>query len=160
MLQTKEVISKECLDRYIEEAAKAAGYEERFGVRGCDLSKPIWWATYVRQSSEEQAQNNRIPEYLLTCARMAKERRVVVPREYVVVDHESSDYLDRRHMRFLRMELIAKRKISGGSFLCRAVLVQTQVNRASLRGNAAIMVWSLSLVMPQAVLTGLALLAV
>ena len=113
MNETKEVISREQLYRYTEEAAKAAGYEEGFGLKGCDLTKPIWWAAYVRQSLEEQAQNNRIPEYLLTCARMAKQRAVTVPREYIVVDHESSEYLGRKNMMFLRKELIAKRKIQG-----------------------------------------------
>ncbi|MEE9203080.1 MAG: recombinase family protein [Dehalococcoidia bacterium] len=97
-------------------AAKAADYEEGFGLKGCDLTRPIWWAAYIRQSLEEQAQNNRIPEYMLTCARMAKEHAVVVPREYIIVDHESSEYLDRRHMRYLRIELIAGRRIAGVMF--------------------------------------------
>jgi hypothetical protein len=98
----------------VEVAAKAAGYEEGFGVEGCDLTQSIWWAAYVRQSLEEQAQNNRVAEYLLACARMAKEKGLVVPREYVVVDHESSEYLGRRHMAHLRKELIAKRRIARG----------------------------------------------
>ncbi|MBI4284074.1 MAG: recombinase family protein [Chloroflexi bacterium] len=101
------------LDSLVQAAATAASYEEGFGVQECDLGRRDWWAAYVRQSLEEQAQNNRIPEYLLTCARMAKETGIVVPREYVVVDHESSDYLDRQHMRLLRKELIAKRRIAG-----------------------------------------------
>jgi hypothetical protein len=113
MFQTKEVISREQLDRYIEEAAKVAAYQEGFGVKGCDLTKPIWWAAYVRQSLEDQAKNNRVPEYLLTCARLTKEKGVVVPIEYIVVDHESSDYLDRKHMLFLRKELIEKRRVKG-----------------------------------------------
>jgi hypothetical protein len=113
MFQTKEVINREQLDRYIEEAARVAGYEDGFGVKGCDLTKPIWWAAYVRQSLEEQAKNNRVPEYLLTCARLAKEKSVIVPIEYIVIDHESSDYLDRKHMLFLRKELIEKRRIKG-----------------------------------------------
>ncbi len=108
-----EVMSQDQLDGYIDEAARAAGYKECFGIKSCDLMKPTWWAAYVRQSLEEQAQNNRIPEYLLTCARMAKQRAVIVPREYIVVDHESSEYLDRKNMAFLRKELIAKRKIQG-----------------------------------------------
>ena len=32
MVQVAEVMNRERLDRYIEEAAKAAGYEEGFGV--------------------------------------------------------------------------------------------------------------------------------
>jgi hypothetical protein len=91
-------------------------YAQCFGVEGCDLSKPKWWAAYIRQSLEEQAQNNRIPEYLLTCARMAKEHDVVVPIEYIIVDHESSEYLDRKNMAYLRKELIAKRHIAGAIF--------------------------------------------
>ena len=100
----------------VKVAAEAAGYEEGFGVEGCDLTKASWWAAYVRQSLEEQAQNNRIAEYLLTCARMAKDQGMVVPREYILVDHESSEYLDRKHMTYLRKELIAKRRIAGVIF--------------------------------------------
>jgi len=59
MLQTKEVMSREQLDHYIEEAAKVVGYEHGFGVQACDLTKSIWWAVYIRQSLEEQAKNNR-----------------------------------------------------------------------------------------------------
>jgi len=113
MLQTKEVLSREQLDHYIEEAAKVVGYEHGFGVQGCDLTKSIWWAAYTRQSLEEQAKNNRVPEYLLTCARLAKEKGVMVPSEYIVIDHESSDYLDRKHMLFVRKQLIEKRRIKG-----------------------------------------------
>ena len=53
-------MSQERLDRYIEEAAKAAGYEEGFGVMGCDLNLKTWWAAYSRQSSREQAENDRL----------------------------------------------------------------------------------------------------
>ena len=108
-----EILSPDQLDGYIDEAARVVGYENGFGVRGCDLTKAGGWAAYVRQSLEEQAQNNRIPEYLLICARMAKQRAVTVPREYIIVDHESSEYLDRKNMTFLRKELIARRKIQG-----------------------------------------------
>ena len=78
-VQTTEPISKEHLDEYIAEAASAAHYENGFGIPGCDLSKPIWWAGYCRQSLDQQAQNNRLPEYLLTLAKMAKDLGVVVP---------------------------------------------------------------------------------
>ncbi len=115
-VQTAGLASQEELNKLVGIAAKAAGYEEGFGVEGCDLTKASWWAAYVRQSLEEQAQNNRIPEYLLTCARMAKDQGVVVPREYILVDHESSEYLDRKHMTYLRKELIAKRRIAGVIF--------------------------------------------
>ena len=42
--QTITLITDEILDEYIIQAAKAAGYEKGFGIRDCDLSKPIWWA--------------------------------------------------------------------------------------------------------------------
>ena len=113
MLRTKDLISRDELDHYIDEAAKVAAYEDGFGVKGCDLTGQLWWAVYIRQSLEEQAKNNRVPEYLLTCARLAKEKGATVPSEYIVIDHESSDYLDRKHMLFLRKELIAKRRIKG-----------------------------------------------
>ncbi|MFC1944086.1 hypothetical protein ACFLX5_01085 [Chloroflexota bacterium] len=56
-------MTRERLDRYIDEAAKEAGYEEGFGVRGCDLNLTHWWATYNRQSTREQAENDRLSEY-------------------------------------------------------------------------------------------------
>ena len=115
-VQTAGLASQKELSNFIRVAAEAAGYEEGFGVEGCDLMKASWWAAYIRQSLEEQAQNNRIPEYLLTCARMAKDQGVVVPREYILVDHESSEYLDRKYMTYLRKELIAKRRIAGVIF--------------------------------------------
>ena len=107
-----EIVSPEQLDEYVREAAGAAGYPG-FGAVGCDLNRSGWWAAYTRQSLEEQAKNNRLPDYLLTCARMAKEKGVVVPREYILIDHESSEYLDRKHMSHLRNDLIAGCKISG-----------------------------------------------
>ena len=106
-------VSRELLDEWIQVAARAADYKNGFGVMGCDLTTTTFFAAYIRQSREEQAHNNRIPEYLLTAARLAKEHGVIVPREYVVIDHESSEYLDRKQMRLLREELIAKRQIAG-----------------------------------------------
>jgi len=52
-------------------------------------------------------------EYLLTCARLAKERGAVVPREYVICDHVSSEDFNRPGMKRLRAELIAGRRIEG-----------------------------------------------
>ena len=109
-------ITSEEIDVLVRVAAEHAGYPEGFGVPGCDLAHSLWWAAYIRQSREEQAQNNRIPEYLLTAARMAKENGLVVPREYILIDHESSEYLDRKYMRHLREELISKRRIAGVIF--------------------------------------------
>jgi hypothetical protein len=97
-----EVMNKERLDRYVLEAAKAAGYEEGFGVTGCDLSLSHWWTTYNRQSTREQAENDRLGEYLLTSARLAKQNGGIVPREYVIYDADSSEDLNRRGMTGLR----------------------------------------------------------
>jgi hypothetical protein len=113
MTQTIEAMSKERLDRYVVEAAKAAGYEEGFGVTGCDLNLDSWWASYTRQSTREQAQNDRLGEYLLTCARLAKQKGIIVPREYVLYDTVTSEHLDRPDMRHLRGSLIAGRRIAG-----------------------------------------------
>ena len=113
VVQEIEVITKELIDEYIAQAAKAAGYENGFGVTGCDLSLAVWWAAYCRQSLDQQAHNNRMPEYLLTLARMAKEHGVVVPREYVLYDHVTGEHLDRPGMQFLRHELIDKKRVLG-----------------------------------------------
>jgi len=86
MLSDKEAMSPERFERFIDEAARAAGYEEGFGVTGSDLNLRHWWAAYTRQSTREQAENDRLGEYLLTCARLAKQKGVVVPREYILYD--------------------------------------------------------------------------
>ncbi len=64
----KEIISRDQIDHYAAEAATAANYSGGFGLAGCDLSKPGWWAAYTRQSLEEQALNNRLSDYLRTSA--------------------------------------------------------------------------------------------
>ncbi|MDP2916340.1 MAG: recombinase family protein [Dehalococcoidia bacterium] len=110
---TTEVMNKERLDRYILEAAKAAGYTDGFGVTGCDLNLKLWWAAYTRQSTREQAENDRLSEYLLTCAKLAKQRGVVVPREYVIYDALSSEDFNRPGITRLRRELIVGRRIAG-----------------------------------------------
>jgi hypothetical protein len=110
-MTTTEAMSTERLDRYILEAAKAAGYEEGFGVRGCDLKNGEYGAAYTRQSLREQAENDRLAEYLLTCAKMAKQIRVVIPREYVLYDNVTSEHLGRPKMIYLRGNLIAQRLI-------------------------------------------------
>jgi len=110
---TTEVMNKERLHRYILEAAKTADYEEKFGVTGCDLDLNRWWVAYTRQSTREQAENDRLGEYLLTCARLAKQNAGVVPREYIIYDAASSEDLNRPGMIWLRKELIAGRRIAG-----------------------------------------------
>jgi len=112
-MATMEVMNKERLDRYILEAAKAAHYEEGFGVTGCDLNLGPYWAAYTRQSTREQAENDRLAEYLLSCAKLAKQRGVIVPREYVIYDAHSSENLDRPGVSRLRKELIANRRLIG-----------------------------------------------
>lgn len=116
VVQTLEPITKEQLDGYINQAAKSAGYGRGFGVQGCDLSKLLWWAGYCRQSLDQQTQNNRLPEYLLTLAKMAKDQGVVVPREYVLYDHETGEHLERPNMSYLRYELTHKKRILGIMF--------------------------------------------
>ncbi len=113
MLLDSEVMSQERFDHFIDEAAKAAGYEGGFGVRDCDLSQREWWAVYARQSRKEQAENDRLAEYLFTCARLAKQKGVIVPREYILYDTVTSEHLDRPRMKQLRGSLIAGRRISG-----------------------------------------------
>ena len=54
-MQITEPISRQEFDNYIDQAAKAAGYEQGFGIRECDLSKPLWWTAYCRQSLDQQA---------------------------------------------------------------------------------------------------------
>ena len=109
----KPVMSPERLERYIQEAAKAAEYEAGFGIRNCDLSQNHWWAAYARQSLKEQAENDRLAEYLFTCAKMAKQAGVSVPREYVIYDADSSEDFNRPGMIRLRDELIKRKRISG-----------------------------------------------
>jgi hypothetical protein len=43
-----EIIKEERLDNYIKEAARISGYEDGFGIAGCDLSERQWWAAYTR----------------------------------------------------------------------------------------------------------------
>lgn len=106
------IMGQDRLDRYIEEAARVAGYAD-FGAVGCDLSSSEWWAAYTRQSLKEQAENDRVGEYLLTCARLAKQSGVIVPREYIIYDADSSEDFNRPGMIRLRGQLIAGRRITG-----------------------------------------------
>ena len=111
-IQAIEPLTNEILDEYIAKAAKATSYEKGFGIRGCDLAKTIWWAAYCRQSLDEQINNNRLPDYLRTCAMEAKRLSVVVPREYVFFDLMSGEHLERPKMMFLR-RLMVDRQICG-----------------------------------------------
>ena len=113
MVQMVEAMSRERFDRYITESAKVADYEQGFGVKGCDLSLRHWWSAYTRQSTREQADNDRLAEYLLSSARLAKQLRVVIPWEYVIYDAESSEDLNRPGTIRLRKELIPGRHLSG-----------------------------------------------
>lgn len=115
-IQTVEPITKEQFHQYIAQAAKTAGYEKGFGVQGCDLSQSVWWASYARQSLDQQVNNNRLPEYLLTLARMARDQGIVVPIEYIFYDHETGEHLERPGMSFMRYELAHKKRILGIMF--------------------------------------------
>ncbi len=108
-----EVMSQERFDKYTDEAARFAGYTEGFGVSGCDLSRNRYWVAYTRQSSREQAENDRLGEYYLTCAKLARQHSLVVPREYIIYDNDSSEDFNRPGMRYLRGKLIAGRRIEG-----------------------------------------------
>lgn len=111
----ERLISSERLDSIINRAAKEAEYSEGFGIQGCDLTSHHWWAAYARQSCEEQANNNRLPEYLLKCAREAKKLGIILPREYVLYDTVTGEYLERPDMMRLR-KLLVGRGIAGVIF--------------------------------------------
>ena len=103
MVSQIEIISEERVNNYIKEAARLAGYEEGFGITGCDLTKRDWWVAYNRQSTREQSENDRLGEYFLTCAKVAKQYGVIVPREYIIYDAKSSEDLNRPGMQYLGM---------------------------------------------------------
>jgi len=107
-----EIISSERIDNYIKEAARLAEYQEGFGITGCDLSKRDWWVAYSRQSTREQSKNDRLGEYLLTCAKMAKLKGVIIPREYIIYDASTSEDFNRPGIIRLRTELIPGRRIA------------------------------------------------
>ena len=101
------------MDRWIESATRSVGYEHGFGVRGCDLSQAEWWASYIRQSLEEQKSNSRLVEYLRTCAQEAKRLGVIVPREYIFYDAVTGEHLGRPGIIRVRKELAPARRIAG-----------------------------------------------
>jgi len=110
--QTIQCIVNNKLDEHIHQAAKTADYQTGFGILGCDLSKPTFWVAYQRQSQEEQYHNNRLPDYLHTCAVEAKRLNVVVPREYILYDLTTGEHLERPAMIQLR-KLMAEQRIAG-----------------------------------------------
>ncbi len=103
------------IDAHIIQASEAADYKQGFGVTGCDLTHGPFWAAYQRQSQEEQANNNRLPDYLHTCALEAKKLNVIVPREYILFDLVTGEHLERPAMIHLR-KLISERRIAGVIF--------------------------------------------
>jgi hypothetical protein len=111
-VQQIETVSEKQFRSHIDQAAAIALYENGFGIEDCDLTKPEWWAAYCRQSEEEQRHNNRVPDYLRTCALEAKKLSVIVPREYVMYDVMTGEHLERPGMIRLR-RLMAERRIAG-----------------------------------------------
>ena len=112
----KDLRAEHEMDEWIRSAAASVGYEHGFGVRGCDLSRSDWWLAYVRQSTEEQKSNNRLPDYLRTCAQEAKRLGVVVPREYILYDILTGEHLERPGIVYLRRDLAPARRIAGVIF--------------------------------------------
>ena len=116
----KDIVSRDTsareMDDWIHAAAKSVGYEEGFGVKGCNLSQDHWWSAYTRQSNEEQRNNSRLAEYLRTCAAEAKRLGVIVPRDYVFYDVVTGEHLERPGMIHLRRELAPAQRIAGVIF--------------------------------------------
>jgi len=112
VVQTMGLMGRETLDKYITQAAKAADYEDGFGIAGCDLSRPKWWASYSLQGEEEQSPISRLQENLRSCALEAKRWKVVVPREYILYDLTTGEHPERPGIINLR-ELMAGLHISG-----------------------------------------------
>lgn len=111
----KSAITEEEFDSLVDLVTSKSEFADCFGVKGCELSLNHWWVAYVRQSLEEQSRNNRLPDYLLTCAKIAKELGVIVPREYVLYDAVTGEHLERPNMIHLR-RLMAERRIAGVIF--------------------------------------------
>src|ERR1035437_5868399 len=93
-----EAMSRERMERFIEEAATAADYVQGFGRGDCALKETRWWVASARQSTREQSENDRLADYLRICARLAKQYEVIVPREYILYDADSSEDLNRPRM--------------------------------------------------------------
>jgi hypothetical protein len=111
----KNAITAGEFNALVDLVASKTEFAHCFGVRGCDLSLDDWWSAYARQSLDEQTKNNRLPDYLLTCAKQANSLGVIVPREYILYDTVTGEHLDRPNMIRLR-KLIASRCISGVIF--------------------------------------------
>jgi DNA invertase Pin-like site-specific DNA recombinase len=63
------------------------------------LSGRPMWAAYLRQSTEEQSRNNRIVDYMLRCAELAKERGVIIPVDFIFYDAVTGKHFDRPALR-------------------------------------------------------------
>jgi hypothetical protein len=113
MISHVELIESERLEKYVVEAARRAGYEDGFGIKDCDVSQNHFWAAYTRQSTREQSENDRLAEYLLQCAQLAKQQGVIVPKDYIIYDARSSEDMNRQGIEWLRRELIPNRRIAG-----------------------------------------------
>lgn len=111
-VQLVEPVNLDAFAEYIKQAAASAGYQQGFGIEGCDLNQGCWWAAYCRQSLDEQGNNNRLPDYLRTCALEAKKLAVAVPNEYILFDLMTGEHFERPKMIYLR-RLIAERRIAG-----------------------------------------------
>ena len=61
----------------------------------------------------EQRSNNRLPEYLRTCAQKAKRLGVIVPREYIIYDVVTGEHLERPGIVYMRRDLAPARRIAG-----------------------------------------------
>jgi site-specific DNA recombinase len=113
--QRDELMNSDELKNLVDMAAKSADYEVGFGIRDCDLTNSVWWSAYQRQSLEEQTKNNRLSDYLRTCAIEAKKLGAIVPLDYILYDAVTGEHLERPHMKYLR-KLIVERKIKGVIF--------------------------------------------
>lgn len=113
MISHVELIESERFEKYVVEAARRTGYENGFGIKDCDVSQNHFWAAYTRQSTREQSENDRLAEYLLQCAQLAKQQGVIVPKDYIIYDARSSEDMNRRGIEWLRRELIPNRRIAG-----------------------------------------------
>ena len=113
MIELPEAMSRGRFESYIAVAAHQADYVNGFGVEGCDLKGSKWWVAYNRQSLIEQADNDRLADYLLTCAKIAKQQGVTIPIEYILYDCGTSEHFGRPAISYLRASLIPNGLVAG-----------------------------------------------